>query len=135
VKHSPPLFLFAALLAGCALSARVSHAGSPCSDDPERCVIRGASVTRSAGSVALPPAAITVAAVPAAATPALHKAVVTPAPAHKEKVAKASHSAPVQPPPATPGMGMLLKLSASSPGEVSWFPSRPADNTGASWVL
>jgi hypothetical protein len=43
---------------------------------------------------------------------------------------------PSTPAPATPGMGMLLKLSNGSGGEVSLFPSKPNDTvTGASWVL
>jgi hypothetical protein len=33
-------------------------------------------------------------------------------------------------------MGLLLKLSSGSGGDVSWQPGgRPVDNTGASWIL
>jgi len=48
---------------------------------------------------------------------------------------KPARVAPSTPAPATPGMGMLLKLSNGGGGDVSLFPSRPAENTGASWVL
>jgi hypothetical protein len=32
-------------------------------------------------------------------------------------------------------MGMLLKMSGGTGGEVSWFPSRPIESNGASWIL
>jgi hypothetical protein len=58
---------------------------------------------------------------------------MTPKTKPANKPAKVSPTAPA---PATPGMGMLLKLSNGSGGEVSLFPSKPNDTTsGASWVL
>ena len=99
--------------------------------------MRGPSVTRVSGSVALSSATTPVTAVPAVASPVAHKVAPAPVQAPARKPAKAPKTlAPLaSPTPATPGMGMLLKLSAGAPGEVSWFPSRPADNPGASWVL
>ncbi len=131
MKHFRPFF-GAALFLACALAAQVTRAAG-CPDDPERCVQRGSAVARTSGTVALSPA-VAVSAVPAMSAPAQHK--IVPALAHKP-AARAARPAPsaTSPTPATPGMGMLLKLSAGAPGEVSWFPSRPADNSGASWVL
>jgi hypothetical protein len=133
VKQFRPFFS-AALFVACALAAQVTHAAGVCTDDPERCVQRGSAVARTSGTVALSPAA-TVSVAPAVSMSAQHKLVPAPtAPAHKP-AAKAARPSATTPTPATPGMGMLLKLSAGAPGEVSWFPSRPADNSGASWVL
>ena len=124
-------FICAAFLLACALVAQIAHAAPTCSDDPERCVLRGAG-THVSSAVPLSAGAVT--AMPAATVPAPRR--IVPAPVHKP-AARAAHVAPSAsaPTPATPGMGMLLKLSAGAPGEVSWFPSHPADNSGASWVL
>jgi hypothetical protein len=113
-----------------ALLAPVANAGSRCTDDPERCVERGASVSR--------PAARTI-----ASSPVITAQPASTAPARKTlamrkiapKPARVSPTAPVAPAP-TPGMGLLLKLSSGSGGDVSWQPGgRPVDNTGASWIL
>jgi hypothetical protein len=65
---------------------------------------------------------------------AAHKPVAAPA---RKSAAKPVHVTPLpaSATPATPGMGMLLKLSGGTGGDVSWYPGRPADNSGASWVL
>jgi len=130
-------FLVIALLVACASSAGSAFAGSGCPDDPERCVERGASMTHRSVAVA-PATAATASNAPARVAPATasasatRKAVSAPSSSHK-----ASNKARVAPttPPATPGMGMLLKLSNGTGGEVSLFPSKPTDTTGASWVL
>src|SRR5262249_4602756 len=131
VKLTRPLAL-ALSFAACMALPQAARAGCP--DEPERCVERGANVSRSATVVT---GTIRVASAPATqvqAAPARKQLVV--APAHK-LAGKPAHAAPspVTTPPATPGMGMLLKLSGGTGGDVSWAPSRPADNTGASWVL
>jgi hypothetical protein len=125
----------AALCLGCVLAVPVARASNVCPDDPERCVERGSNVAHGAGvvcsgaHVTSAPAPIVTASV---AQP--HKAVATPA--HKAP-AKPVHVAPrTSATPVTPGMGILLKMSGGSGGDVTWFPSRPSDNgTGASWVL
>ena len=127
-------FLTVAVMAVCLASAGVAIA-SGCPDDPERCVERGATVSHR--TVAVAPATVAVSAhvVPAATT--AHKASTPTAAAPKSKPAsKPARVSPTAPAPATPGMGMLLKLSSGSGGEVSLFPSKPNDTkTGASWVL
>ncbi len=132
MKLTRPL-AFAALAAACALVAPVARAGTGCPDDPERCVERGASVPHtanvatSAARIPAPPAAPAVVAT-------TRKAAAAPA---RKSAGKPAHTTPLPATatPATPGMGMLLKLSGGTGGDVSWYPSRPADNTGASWVL
>jgi hypothetical protein len=127
-------FLAIAMVTACVISAGSAFAGSGCPDDPERCVERGATVIHRGVVVApatvvpSPPAHAQVATAPA------HKA---PAPAPKSKsVNKAARISPAAPAPATPGMGMLLKLSNGTAGEVSLFPGKLNDTTsGASWVL
>lgn len=123
-------FLTVAVMTVCLMSAGVAIA-SGCPDDPERCVERGA--TASHRTVAVAPTTV-VASAPAHV--AAHKApavAVAPKTKPASKLAKVSPTAPA---PATPGMGMLLKLSNGSGGEVSLFPSKPNDtNSGASWVL
>lgn len=123
------------VVAAVAVMAPVASAGSRCTDDPERCVERGASVSRPAARTMAPaPAVIT--AQPIAHTPARKAAVGRKAP----KVARATPNAGTTPAP-TPGMGMLLKLSTATGGDVTWSPGGRAqdkDNTlstGASWIL
>lgn len=138
VKLTHP-FLAIAVLTASVMSAGSAFAGSGCPDDPERCVERGASLTHR--TVAVAP--VTAGPTQSVAAPAVHVApvsamvrkapVTTPARKQASKPARVSPSAPA---PATPGMGMLLKLSSGSGGEVSLFPSKPNDSTtGASWVL
>jgi len=132
VKLNRP-FLAIAVMTACVISAG-SALASGCPDDPERCVERGATVSHR--TVAVAPTTVT-ASTPAhvaPAVPAAHKAVaVAPKVKSASKPAKVSPTAPA---PATPGMGMLLKLQNGSGGEVSLFPSKPNDtNSGASWVL
>lgn len=130
-RYTGIAFLFAAGV----LVAPVARAGGACPDEPERCVERGACTSRTAG-VVISATHVT----PAPATPvvtvAAHKSAPAPAPAHKS-AAKPAHATPLpaSATPATPGMGMLLKLSGGTGGDVSWYPSRPADNSGATWVL
>ncbi|MEQ1833467.1 MAG: hypothetical protein ABL977_10465 [Candidatus Eisenbacteria bacterium] len=116
--------------------AAVVHASTGCPDDPERCVERGAgsphravAISNNVRSVSTP--------VPAAVAPAHKPVVAKPAPAAARKPAKPTRPAPSvsTPAPATPGMGMLLKMSGGSGGDVSWFPSRPVENSGGSWIL
>lgn len=133
--------LFTVLFAAAAFTAPAVRANPGCPDDPERCVERGATVPHRAVAIAnnvrsvtpSAPAASAPAAVAPAHKPTL-KAVAAPArkPAAKPARVTPSVSAPT---PATPGMGMLLKMSGGSGGDVSWFPSRPVDTTGASWIL
>ena len=69
-----------------------------------------------------------------AVTVAAHKsAVATP----RRPVSKPARITPLpaSATPATPGMGMLLKLFGGTGGDVSWSPSHTADNSGATWVL
>ena len=123
-----PLHLLV-VVAAMAASVSVAHAGSRCTDDPERCVERGASVSRPvARSVAIAPAVITAA--PVISLPARKTTLSRRAP----KVARATPPVSSTPAP-TPGMGMLLKLSTGTGGDVSWQPGRTTDNTGASWIL
>jgi len=124
---------FAVLAAACALVVTVARAGSGCPDDPERCIERGASSPRTANVATS--AARTVAPAPATAVVAsARKPAAAPA---RKSPSRPAHATPLPSTatPATPGMGMLLKLSGGTGGDVSWYPSRPADNNGASWVL
>ena len=121
------------LVAAGALVAPVVRAGTVCPDDPERCVERGAAVSRSSGVVTGAAHVAVVPAAPVEATAAAHKPAA--APARKSASKPRVSPLPASTTPATPGMGMLLKLSGGTGGDVSWFPSRPADNAGASWVL
>jgi len=134
VKLDRP-FLTIAVLTACVMSAGSAFA-SGCPDDPERCVERGATVTHRTVAVAPTTVAASAPAHVAPASVSTHKApalAATPKTKSASKPAKVSSTAPA---PATPGMGMLLKLSSGSGGEVSLFPSKPNDtNTGASWVL
>lgn len=133
MKSIRPLLVVAAITAG-AVSARPAMAGTGCQDDPERCVERGATTSHRTVAVSPAPtvAAATVAPVRIAPVSAAHKL----APAQHKNTTKPARVAPSTPAPATPGMGMLLKLSNGGGGDVSLFPSRPSDsNTGASWVL
>lgn len=123
----------AALFAACALVAPVVRAATVCPDDPERCVERGASVSRTAGVATATTHVVSTTTAPVMAT-ATHKIAAAPARKPATKPARVT-PLPASATPATPGMGMLLKLSGGTGGDVSWFPSRPADNSGASWVL
>ena len=129
MKSIRPLLVVAAITAG-AVSARPAMAGTGCQDDPERCVERGASTSHRTVAVAQAP---TVAVAPVRIAPVTaHKTAV----AQHKNTGKPARVAPSTPAPATPGMGMLLKLSNGGGGDVSLFPSRPSDNnSGASWVL
>lgn len=118
------------VVAAAAVIVPAAHAGSRCTDDPERCVERGATVRPAARTVAIAPAVITaqpVATTPARKTLAMRK--IAPKPARVTPT-------PATTPAPTPGMSMLLKLSNGTGGDVVWQPgARPADNTGASWIL
>jgi len=112
-----------------------SALASGCPDDPERCVERGATATHRSVVVAPATASATAPAHVAATAPATHKAPAAMA-TSKKSASKPARLSPTAPAPATPGMGMLLKLQNGSGGEVSLFPSKPNDtNSGASWVL
>ena len=130
--NRPLQFLF--VLAAVAVMAPVASAGSRCTDDPERCVERGASVSRPARTLAPAPALVT--AQPVAHAPARKVTV----PRKTSKVTRATPNAGTTPAP-TPGMGMLLKLSTATGGDVTWAPggrTQDKDNTvstGASWIL
>jgi hypothetical protein len=124
--------LFAALFAAGTLAAPVVRAAGVCPDEPERCVERGVTLTHTAGVVngASQSHAVSAPAVTAAA----HKPAAATVRRSASKPARVA-PLPSSSTPATPGMGMLLKLSGGTGGDVSWFPNRPADNTGATWVL
>jgi hypothetical protein len=124
----------ALLIATVALVATASRAATVCPDEPERCVERGAAVSRTAGVVTSASHTVSAPAAPIVVA-AAHKPA--PTPARKAPAAKPAHTTPLpaSATPATPGMGMLLKLSGGTGGDVSWYPARPADNTGVSWVL
>jgi hypothetical protein len=132
VKSIRP-YLVIAVMAASAASVGPAIAGTGCQDDPEHCVERGATTTRRNVVVAQSSARVTPA--PVATAPVAQPVVARKAtPTHKSsnKPARVAQT----PAPATPGMGMLLKLSNGGGGDVSLFPSRPTDNsTGASWVL
>lgn len=128
MKLSLPTVVF--MLAVCTLVAPVVRAAGVCPDDPERCVERGASVSHTAGVARSATHAISTTATPVMVA-AAHKSAAAPA---RKPASKPARVTPL-PASATPGMGMLLKLSGGTGGDVSWFPSRPADNSGASWVL
>ena len=140
MKLTRPILVIAAL-AAVVLSTRAAYAGSGCPDDPERCVERGASTSHRTVAVA-PTTVATTANVPARGTSmstAAHKPAATnTAPAHRSS-SKPARISPATPAPATPGMGMLLKLSNGSAGEVSLFPTKPNEKTEktteTSWVL
>ena len=121
------------LFAAGVLIAPGVRAGGVCPDEPERCVERGAASTRTAGVATSTSHAIPTSATPAVAV-AAHKPAAAPA---RKSAARPAHVTPLpaSATPATPGMGMLLKLSGGTGGDVSWYPSRPTDNSGASWVL
>lgn len=127
MKQTRP-FLLAVLAAACLFAAPRARAGSVCTDEPERCVERGASVPHAAVVVGA-----TRATPPAAATVAAHRMPAVAA--HKQAPAAKSAKPAPRPALSTPGMGMLLKMSAGSGGDVTWSPGRSVDNTGASWVL
>lgn len=132
--------MFVAVFAGAlAALAPVARAGTGCPDDPERCVERGAATPHRVVSIANNTRTVTTPAPAAVNTPAAaHKpSVTTSKSVAKKPAAKPTRPAPSvsAPTPATPGMGMLLKMSGGNGGDVSWFPSRPVDTTGASWIL
>jgi Tfp pilus assembly protein FimV len=128
-RYTGLVFLFAAGV----LLAPAVRASGVCPDEPERCVERGATTTRTCGVASTATHTTTTPAAPVVAVTA-HKPAAPPA--HKP-ASKPAHSTPLpaSATPATPGMGMLLKLSGGTGGDVSWYPSRPADNSGATWVL
>ena len=133
-----------ALLTACVMSAGAAYA---CPDDPERCVECGATVSHR--TVAVTPATATrttasaTTSAPAHVAPAVtttaRKAPVQATPSKKAVSKPARAVSPAAPVPATPGMGMLLKLQNGSAGEVSLFPSakpnEKENGTGVSWVL
>ena len=126
--------LLAAVIVAMAMSTSAARASTGCPDDPERCVERGAAtphrvvaVANHVRGVTTPAPAPTVAPAPAPA----HK--VAPKPVAKKPVRLVPSLA--TPTPATPGMGMLLKMSGGNGGDVSWLPGRLVDNSGASWIL
>ena len=132
MKLTRPFLVVAMMLASVPLVGTATASGCP--DDPERCVERGATVTHR--SVAVAPATIATAA-PVHIAPAIAtRKTLAPATNTHKATSKPARITPTTPAPATPGMGMLLKLSSGSGGEVSLFPSKPAENAaGASWVL
>jgi len=130
VNSIRPLQLVLVVVAA-ALLAPVANASSRCTDDPERCVERGATVSRPAARGIASAPAITIQ--PASMAPARKAVAMRKA---TPKPTRLVPAAPVTPAP-TPGMGMLLKLSSGTGGDVSWQPgTRSTDNnTGASWIL
>ncbi len=138
MKLTHPL-LFIALLAAVATIASWApavRASSGCPDDPERCVERGAAVPHRVVAVVNVVRSVPTPAPSAVSTGAPARMPVSK-PVAKKPAAKVTRPAPSisAPTPATPGMGMLLKMSSGTGGEVSWFPSRPVETSGASWIL
>ena len=124
-------FLAIAVMTACAASAGSAFASGGCSDDPERCVMSHRTVAVSPTTVATSTPTHAV-----ATAPTTRKAPAVPQAAARKPASKPARVSPATPAPATPGMGMLLKLSNGSGGEVSLFPSKANENTpGASWVL
>lgn len=135
MKRTLPLQLPLQLLfafAACALLAPAALATTRCSDDPESCVKSASKASRPAVQMATnsthASAAIT------ASAPAKKMAPAVVAPVAKKPATKPQRVAPRTTSP-TPGMGMLLKLSNGSGGDISWTPSKTSDTPGQSWVL
>ena len=128
VKRIGPLHLLA-LLGVVALSAPGAQAASRCSDEPEPCVKRTATLSR--------PVTRVIANEPAARVQPTLLAAPAPAPTAK-KVAAPARKPAAKPqrttPTPTPGMGMLLKLSTGS-GDISWLPAQGSEAQRQSWVL
>lgn len=131
MKRTRPLHLITALGA-LALLAPAAFAGTRCSDDPERCVKSTATLSRPVSRVVAGTAAApTVSPTPAAPAPATLARKSTPA---VRKPTAKTQRAPSRATP-TPGMGMLLKLSNGSSGDISWNPGRQGGPSGQGWVL
>ena len=105
------LSLIAAVFSACAFLAPVVRAGTACPDDPERCVERGAAISHTRGvmSSAVQSHGVSTPTTPAVSVAAHKSAAATP----RRPVSKPARitSLPGSATPATPGMGMLLKLS------------------------
>jgi hypothetical protein len=132
VKRTLPFHLLFAL-AACSLLASAAFATTRCGDDPESCVKSASKASRPAVQLATnsthaPSTTVTTSA------PALKPAPPVVAPVTKKPAAKPQRVAPRTTSP-TPGMGMLLKLSNGSGGEISWTPGKTSDTPGQSWVL
>jgi hypothetical protein len=144
VKRTRSILCIAVLVL--ASSATLVSATPISTDDPERCGERGATVHRTVGAVTSPATSPRIA---SPVAPARSASTATPTPAVARKPAplavrktpapKPARTVPNAntPAPPTPGMGILLKMAnGASGGEVTWSPSKPADNsTGASWIL
>ena len=128
MKRTLPLHLLFAL-ATCALLAPAASATTRCSDDPESCVKSASKASRPAIQLATTSAQAPATAQVAPTAPALKSA-----PAAKKPAAKPKSAAPRTTTP-TPGMGMLLKLSNGSGGDISWTPGKASETQGQSWVL
>lgn len=131
MKRTLPLHLLFAF-AACALLAPSAFATTRCSDDPESCVKSASKASRPAVQLATNSthagAAVT------ASAPAKKPTAGVAAPAAKKPATKPQRVAPRTSSP-TPGMGMLLKLSNGSGGDISWTPGKASETTGQSWVL
>ena len=121
------------VVAATGLLASAASAGSRCTDDPERCVERGATVSRPLARVATTTPAVLAPAQLAPSVSARKSSMVTRKATLRAAKVTPRASAPSTPAP-TPGMGMLLKLSSGG-GDVTWQQGRNVDNSGASWIL
>lgn len=131
MKRTLPLHLLFALTA-CSLLAPAAFATTRCGDDPESCVKSASKASRPAVQLATNSTHAPAAVAPSAPAKKPAPAVVAPAP--KKPATKPQRVAPRTASP-TPGMGMLLKLSNGSGGDISWTPGKVSDTPGQSWVL
>ena len=128
MKRTLPLHLLFAF-AACSLFATTAFATSRCSDDPESCVKSASKASRPAVQLASSSSHTSAPAQVTTTAPAKKPAAAVKKPAAKPKPAAPRTTSP------TPGMGMLLKLSTGSGGDISWTPGKPYETPGQSWVL
>lgn len=137
MKRNRSILFIAVLVV--ASSASFAHAAPISNDDPERCGERGSTVHRTVGAATSPAITARVATPSAPAPTVTRKPVPVPVAVRKPRAPKPARPVPNAntPAPATPGMGILLKMAnGATGGEVTWSPSKQADNTtGASWIL
>ena len=129
MKRILPLQLLFAI-AAVALLSTAAYAGARCSDDPESCMKSAAKPARTSVQLAS-------ATTPAPLAPSVTAKKPAAAPVAKKSAAKSKNGAARSTSP-TPGMGVLIKLSNGSTGDISWTPANPAEPNAKptqSWIL